>query len=301
MNRRIRRLLTTPSKGKTMSSKMIRRHSPQGIFLHWFNTACWLFLLFTGIGLLDNKDLQPLGMWWVGLMRGAFGGPPENLLLAHEICGILWASVVLIYSIVFIRSETIPFLKEIFSFSVRSDLLWLLKKMTLMTAGSSVLRKLGYDSELPEQGFYNVGQKLFAVPAVLGGFVIVFSGLVMTFETSFASPVPIQWAILIHFTFVFLVFAGLLVHIFMASIASGEKPAFLSMFTGFVPEEFARHHNTLWYQSLEEIARPDTEEPAEPEVSGAEGESAKSDRPDTRGEPAESGESTPKKPPESGG
>jgi len=232
-----------------MALKMIRRHSPKSIFLHWFNAACWFFLLFTGVGLLDNKDLQPFGMWWVHLMQGVFGSA-ANLLLAHEACGLLWASVMFLYALVFIFSETVPFLKEIFSFSIRDDVVWLIRKMTLMTAGTAVLRKMGQEPDLPDQGFYNVGQKMFAIPAVLGGAVIACTGLVMTFSTFLADPEPVQWAILIHYIGVCLVFAGLLVHIFMASIASGEQPAFRSMFTGFVPEDFAEHHNPLWYRSI---------------------------------------------------
>jgi len=48
------------------------------------------------------------------------------------------------------------------------------------------------------------------------------------------------------------VFAGLLIHIYMASIAAGERPAFISMFTGTVPEDYARHHHRLWYEKVKE-------------------------------------------------
>jgi formate dehydrogenase subunit gamma len=232
-----------------MALKTIRRHSRKSIFLHWFNAACWFFLLATGIGLLDNKALQPFGMWWVHLMHAIFGSA-ANLLLVHEACGIVWALTFFVYSVVFLFSETLPFLKEIFSFSYRNDLVWLTRKMIMMSAGQAVLRKLGHDPELPAQGFYNAGQKMFAIPAVLGGIVIAGSGLVMVFSKFFADPGPVQWSILIHYTGVCLVLAGLLVHIFMASIAKGEQPAFHSMFTGVVPEEFAREHNALWYKSV---------------------------------------------------
>ena len=151
-----------------MRPTMIRRHSRKGIFLHWFNTGCWLFLLFTGVGLLNNKDFQPLGMWWPALLHWIFGAP-QNLLIAHEACGILWISVLAVYSLLFWRTEVFPFLKEVLTVSVKSDGLWLIKKMTMMTAGSAPLRKFGLDSHLPDQGFYNVGQKMFAAPAVFVG------------------------------------------------------------------------------------------------------------------------------------
>ena len=69
-----------------MNGRMIKRHTKLSIFLHWFNAASWIFLLATGIGLINNPDLQPVGMWWTKLMWGLFGSG-ENLLWAHIIVG----------------------------------------------------------------------------------------------------------------------------------------------------------------------------------------------------------------------
>ena len=59
----------------------------------------------------------------------------------------------------------------------------------------------------------------------------------------------VQWSILLHFIAVGLIFAGLLIHIYMAAIAPEERPAFWSMFNGSVPEEYAKHHHALWYNT----------------------------------------------------
>ena len=98
-----------------MNSKMIKRHTKLSIFLHWFNAACWFFLLATGIGLINNPDLQPVGMWWTNMMWAIFGSG-ENLLLAHVICGCTWAGVFLLYGVFGIK-YVIAFFKEIFSTS----------------------------------------------------------------------------------------------------------------------------------------------------------------------------------------
>lgn len=63
-------------------------------------------------------------------------------------------------------------------------------------------------------------------------------------------PFVVQWSILIHFVTVGIVFAGLLIHIYMASIAAGELPVLISMFTGTVPEEYAKHHHKFWYDEI---------------------------------------------------
>jgi formate dehydrogenase subunit gamma len=44
----------------------------------------------------------------------------------------------------------------------------------------------------------------------------------------------------------------LILHIYMAAISKEERPAFFSMFTGKVPEEYARHHHQLWHDQIKE-------------------------------------------------
>ena len=218
--------------------------------MHWFNAVCWFFLLATGVGLIRNSDLDPIGGWWPEMMRGIFGGG-ENLLSAHVVCGSLWIVVFLLFTLVRLRKEVGFFIREIFTFSPANDILWIIKKGIQMTMGYRMLERLGFEPKIPEQGFYNIGQKLFAIPAMLGGIVIAATGIVMYSSKSMTmDPAIVQWSILIHFVMAGIVFAGLLIHIYMASIAAGELPALLSMFTGTVPEEYAEHHHKKWYDEI---------------------------------------------------
>jgi formate dehydrogenase subunit gamma len=236
-----------------MISTQIHRHTRLSIFMHWFNAGCWIFLLLTGLGLIRNDDLQPFTSWPT-MLRPLFGGG-ANLLLAHEITGIAWAGGFLLYGIIRFKSDVLPFIREIFTVDIRRDFLWLIAKGIQMTLGYRVLGiiadKFGFSPRIPDQGFYNVGQKIFAIPAVFGGMVIAVTGMIMILsQVGMAGNALVQWAILIHFFAVGLVFAGLLIHIFMASIAAGEQPAFISMFTGTVPEDYARHHHKLWLDEV---------------------------------------------------
>jgi formate dehydrogenase subunit gamma len=236
----------------TMVKMMIKRHTKVSIFMHWFNAVCWFFLLFTGIGLIKNGDLTPVGGWLPDLIRGIFFSG-ENLLLAHVICGFTWILVFIVFTIVRLRKEVSYFIREIFTFSPINDISWIIKKGIQMTFGYKMLTRLGLEPKIPDQGFYNVGQKLFAIPAVLGGIVIAATGIVMYSSKFIMMDTSIvQWSILIHFVMVGVVFAGLLIHIYMASIAAGELPALISMFTGSVPEEYAEHHHKLWYNTIKE-------------------------------------------------
>jgi formate dehydrogenase subunit gamma len=233
-----------------MNSKMIPRHTRINIFMHWFNAISWLFLFATGLGLIRNDHLEILGGHWAALLRLIFSGG-ENLLLAHEIVGVVWAAGFLLYGIINFKKYVVPFFREMISVDPRRDLLWLVKKGIQMTMGSRVMVKLGFDPKIPDQGFYNIGQKMFAVPSVLGGMLIAVTGFIMLGAGHVVeNTLLVQWAIVIHFFTVMMVFAGLLIHVYMASIAAGERPAFISMFTGTVPEDYAKHHHRFWYDEV---------------------------------------------------
>ena len=235
-----------------MADKMIKRHTWISIFIHWFNAVCWIILLLTGVGLISNTDLNPIGTWLPEMMRNMFGGG-ESLLWIHVICGSIWIIVFFIFGVSGIKGYTIPFIKEILTFSPSNDILWLIKKGIQMTLGYKVMAKLGFEPRIPDQGFYNVGQKMFAIPALLGGIVIGLTGIVMIASKFYViNQAVVQWSILIHFLVVGAVFAGLLIHVFMASIAKGELPALISMFTGTVPAEYAEHHHKLWYDEVKD-------------------------------------------------
>jgi formate dehydrogenase subunit gamma len=238
----------------SMGKMMIQRHTGVSIFMHWFNAVCWFFLLTTGVGLIENSDLDPIGGWWPDLIRGIFGGG-GNLLLAHVICGFTWIAVFLVFAFVRSRKEVRFFIREIFTFSPVNDVLWFIKKGIQMTMGYKMLERLGFEPRIPDQGFYNLGQKLFAIPAILGGIVIATTGIVMYSSKFFMmDTLIVQWSILIHFVMVGVVFVGLLIHIYMAFMAAGELPALISMFTGTVSGdgEYAEHHHNLWYDGIKE-------------------------------------------------
>lgn len=229
---------------------MLRRHSRSALFIHWFNAVCWFFLLFSGLGLLANPLMQPVGAWWSSLWSGLFGGA-FRLLNAHVIAGAVWVSVYAVYGLLRSRREVLPFLREVFYLKPRSDAVWCLKKSLRLTLGEKAMRRLGLDPALPPQGFYNAGQKMAAVAAVLCGVTLAVTGCVMVFAAGRPETADIlRWCLVLHFGAAGLMLIVLPVHIYMAAFAPGEGPALRSMFTGLVPEDFARRHNPLWFDSL---------------------------------------------------
>ena len=238
---------------------MVRRHTIDAMLMHWFNTICWILLLASGVGLVDNPVLQPFCMGWVQTTHKIFGGGAA-VLEFHITVGAIWSAGFLFYGLARFKHITLPFIKEMLTFSPKTDLEWLLKKSLSMTVGTRVMRRLGLTSSIPDQGFYNLGQKMFGISALLGGVVIAATGWILTTsQQGLSAQGTVQWAILIHFVSMGIVFAGLLVHIYMAVFAKGQAPAFFSMFTGNVPADYAVLHHKRWVDEIQATTRTQSE------------------------------------------
>jgi formate dehydrogenase subunit gamma len=240
-----------------MRNRMIKRHDQASILIHWFNAACWFFLLATGLGLISNSVLQPIVQWWPQLMRDLFGGGAA-LLKVHIIVGVVWAGIWFIFILVGIARYTLPFLKQIVTYKLPRDIQWMIKKNLQMTMGyknmARMVKPLGWNGKIPDQGFYNAGQKAAAAGMIAGAVVLVVTGVIMAISKVYLNPAQtplVQWSITIHYMAAAVTFGILLIHIYMAAISREERPAFISMFTGEVPEEYARHHHKLWYEKVD--------------------------------------------------
>ena len=229
---------------------MIRRHSRSAIFMHWSNAVCWLFLLFSGFALLDNPYVQPIAQSWVDFWNGLVGGPFQ-LLNAHVIVGGIWTMLYAVYLLLRFKGEALPFLKEITDLHPASDMTWCMRKGLRLTIGEKAMRRMGMETELPAQSFYNAGQKLAAIAAVLSSLGLAVTGIIMVHQAGKPGMEELlQWCIFVHFLCAGLMAIVLPIHIYMAALAPGEGPALRSMFTGFVPKAFAKIHNPLWYKKL---------------------------------------------------
>ncbi len=231
--------------------KVHKRHDKSDIFIHWYNAGCWLLLLLTGFGLIQNPALDPFGSGYPAAMRAMVGGG-GNLLTIHEYIGIAWILGFVFYMLINFKGAMF-FLSEVFPVSVGRDMTWMMKKMVLMTLGPKALKAVGMDPELPDQGYYNMGQKVFAQASVVGGIIIAVTGVIMFMSDrslGAESMGMVSWSIALHFIAVGLVFAGLLVHIYMAAISPEERPGFKSMFSGVVPDDYAKHHHRLWWEKV---------------------------------------------------
>ena len=237
----------------TTPEPSLRRHTSAGIFMHWFNVGCWLFLLGTGLGLIENPELRPFGPGYPAALRALFGGG-GNLLLAHWLVALAWLAVWVGFIAFNLTRHVIPFLRQMAALEPRRDLEWMAKKQIQMMVGyqlmARLVRPLGWDGRLPDQEYYNAGQKLAAQGIIAGALALVATGATMLASKYLLGPgweALVQWSVTIHYLAALFTTMLLLVHVYMAAISREERPAFISMFTGRVPADYARHHHKLWY------------------------------------------------------
>ena len=222
-----------------MSQRQIKKHHVAIILLHWFNAIVWLLELSTGVALINSPYFRVAPNWYLQIVQGIFG-TRANMLHFHIALGLLWAIVFLAYGTfgfqTYLRKEVLQ--KEIAL--DRDDVRWLLVRVGNMIRGTK--------EELPPQGVYNAGQKLFAILVYMMIPLVMISGIIMSFHL--ISTIVVAWAVVIHFFAVGMVVSGLLIHVYMGAVFPEEKPAFFSMITGTVNELFAYRHHHKWWEEV---------------------------------------------------
>lgn len=224
---------------KEMREKRLKKHDSAGVLLHWFNAACWLFLVATGLATISNPAYALVPIEWTRLMRAVFGGT-SGVIFWHVAVGLLWASVLGVHILAGWKSLTLPFLKNNFLLD-RDDVMWLIIRAR---------RIFGQDIKLPPQGPFNAGQKMFGIMVTGGSIVILLSGLALAFRSYMPGTAWVAWALPVHLFAVGVVCAGLCVHIYMGGVFPEEKQAFFSIFTGEVNELYAYSHHRKWYDEI---------------------------------------------------
>ena len=232
-------LSLTAEEAHALSQSHIKKHQVAIVLLHWFNAIVWAIELATGSALIVAPAYRFMPMWYLKLMDALAGGR-ANLLRIHIALGVLWTIVFMVYAIFgwrhYLHTEVLR--KEVGIDA--DDLQWLRIRL---------LRLLNRTKEeLPPQGAYNAGQKLYALMVYSMVPVIMITGLIMATHT--LGEFVIQWSMLIHFLTVGMVVSGLMIHVYMGAVFPEERPAFYSMITGTVDELYAYRHHFKWWREV---------------------------------------------------
>ena len=101
--------------------------------------------------------------------------------------------------------------------------------------------------EIPDVGKFNAGQKLFFWAAVLGGLVLLLTGVVIWFPTSF--PLWLRYLSYLLHEILFILFGiAIIYHIYITLFALGGT--LRAMTRGTVTKSWASSHHPRWYQEI---------------------------------------------------
>ena len=211
---------------KISNDQKIIRHKLPARLSHWLLVLCFFVTGLSGLAFFF-----PDFAWLTDIL-----GTPQLARMVHPFTGIImfiaFCNMVRIY-----WQHNIP---------EKNDWVWL-KNI------HEVLK--GNEHAVSDNGKYNLGQKLLFWTLILAMFTLLITGIIMWrqfFAHNFPIPV-IRIAILFHSACAFLLFTGIMVHMYMAFWVKGS---IRGMVEGWVTVRWAKKHHPRWYR---EEALPELE------------------------------------------
>jgi formate dehydrogenase subunit gamma len=146
-------------------------------FVHWLVVVAFTLLVLTGMVLYLP--------WLMPLAQGESGW----LFRLWHRWGFIVAAVATLTYVVFDFGELVASMKRIFTWN-KDDLGWL--------KAAPAYYFFGDEGAMPPQDKFNTGQKLWYLIVVIGGLILVVTGLLMWFGKG---PIPtwiFQWSVFLH-------------------------------------------------------------------------------------------------------
>lgn len=211
------------------SGRVIPRWALWERVLHWYTAILFIILAVTGLSLLFGRAvLIPL------LGPGGFAGWASFSMSVHNYVGPLFAIGVVITLIVGFR-HNLP---------GKGDWEWIKQ-------GGGYLNPKRH----PPAGKVNIGQKIIAYWIMLFiGLAVVVTGFILDFPNFGQARETMQLANMIHAAGSVAWVFFMLGHIYLGSV--GVEGVYEGMSKGYVDENFAKQHHSLWYDEVKSQARP---------------------------------------------
>ena len=199
----------------------LRRHPVYTRVLHWSVALFFFLALFSGFGIY----LPWLFRWFTPI----FGGGQLSRIL-HPYFGLGF--------VIFFGLQTLNWLTP----------------MTWTPADSKWMRTLrsqvsGKEKmEPPDTGFFNAGQKVQFWEIVIGGIVLLITGILMWGGAKYFGRWSIVFSYVLHDIFALIMLGGIFIHIYLSTI--GEPGTFEAMTRGAVSEPWAWTFHPAWYKEV---------------------------------------------------
>ncbi len=204
------------------SGQRIRRYTGAEMGVHWILATTFVILTLSGLILL-------YGRWVLIPLLGpeGFSATATASKILHNYVGLLFAAIVPIAFFLYLKDSL---------FNLKVDGQW--------------FRRAGgyFGGKEPSSEKVNAGQKMWYWVAMLGGLVLIVSGLVLDFPNFQQGRAWLQYAHVIHTIAAIGVIAFFAVHLYLATV--GVEGALESMIDGHVDANWARQHHDLWYEKV---------------------------------------------------
>ena len=206
------------SKVQISNDHKIVRHKLPARLSHWLLVIC-----FFTTGLSGLAFFFPDFAWLTEIL-----GTRELARFVHPFTGIVMFLAFLNMVRIYWR----------YNFPEKSDIPW---------AKNIVEVLKGNEHAVADNGKYNLGQKMLFWTLIVAMFTLLVTGLIMWrqyFSHNFSIPV-LRIAILLHSAMAFMLFTGIMVHIYMAFWVKGS---IRGMVEGWVTVRWAKKHHPRWYR-----------------------------------------------------
>lgn len=197
----------------------IVRHKLPARLSHWLLVLCFFITGLSGLAFFF-----PDFSWLVEIL-----GTPQLARMIHPFTGI----------VMFLAFLNLVKIYWRYNFPEKTDWVWLRNIHEVLK---------GNEHAVSDNGKYNLGQKLLFWTLIFAMFTLLITGIIMWqqyFAHNFPIPV-IRIAILLHSACAFLLFTGIMVHMYMAFWVKGS---IRGMVEGWVTVRWAKKHHPRWYRN----------------------------------------------------
>lgn len=207
---------------------LVRRYRLPDMLLHWLVAAGFVLALVSGYLIFFQGTSELLDNTAGFILR-----------LSHRIGAVLFTAAPIIY---FIFSKNRFGFLTAFKYN-KNDLGWL----------KAAPKHYFIGGEMPPQGKYNSGQKLYYFFAVVCGILLVISGFAMWLDWFSGTAGLVM--LIIHDISALAIGVFFFVHVYLCVFHPHERISFNAMVTGYMDKEYAKHNHELWYNEVKEQER----------------------------------------------
>jgi formate dehydrogenase subunit gamma len=207
--------------GAILPSGAIRRYTLTERVNHWFGALTYIYCLLTGLAFWSPY------MYWLAALVG--GGPTARFW--HPWSGLAFTASMAVMYMHWAGDMRIT----------EADRRW-------SQAMEHYIRN--EDDQLPPEGRFNYGQKLFFWLMLYGIILLLISGIGLWFVESI--PWSLRWlrylAVTIHVAAALATIGGFIIHVYMGTAM--VRGGFTSIVRGEVSTAWAKTHHRLWYDQI---------------------------------------------------